>query len=58
MSTPLRLNNQLLTEAREAGTRFHRSITHANDPYRLVAEFENGRRLPETSSMEPGCEEF
>jgi hypothetical protein len=27
MSTPLRLNNQLLTEAREAGTRFHRSIT-------------------------------
>ncbi len=27
MSTPLRLSNELLTEAREAGDRFHRSIT-------------------------------
>lgn len=27
MSTPLRLSNQLLTEARDAGDRFHRSIT-------------------------------
>lgn len=27
MSTPLRLSNELLVEAREAGARFHRSIT-------------------------------
>lgn len=27
MSTPLRLSNELLVEAREAGGRFHRSIT-------------------------------